>query len=71
VEPDYLPDSEVLFQPVFGSHFLMGGGVGGISPPYIVRGVQGGGKILEPPLGGFGGSAPEENFLGKFPCKIL
>jgi hypothetical protein len=58
---------------MLGPHSLMGGCGGGF-PPHNYRqgGPRGGDEIfVAPPGGGFRGSAPEEKFWEKFPCKIL
>jgi hypothetical protein len=67
VEPDYLPNSEVFFSRVWIP--FPEGGVGGIPPPQYL--TPGGRNFGAPPWQGFGGNAPKDNFLGKFPCKIL
>jgi hypothetical protein len=73
VEPDYLPDSEVCFSHAWTP--FPNGGVWGGFPPHNLSpgGSRGGGDnfCIPPPGGGFGGSAPEEKYWEKFPCKIL
>jgi hypothetical protein len=64
VEPDYLPDSEVCFQPCLGPMKItpLHGGGGGAFPPHKLSpgGSRGGATIfVSPPGRGFGGNAPE------------
>jgi hypothetical protein len=71
VEPDYLPDSEVLFQPCLDPIWtpLPDGGCGGDFPPTsLARGVQGGGGRnfgAPPPWRGFKGKHPRREIFGK------
>jgi hypothetical protein len=69
VEPDYLPDSEILIlKPCFGSQYSTGGCGGACPPSTVVRGVQGGAATMlwSPPLAGVSGAAPPKPKMGCF-----
>ena len=67
MEPNRLPNSEVLVQP----HLDPGpttGGCGGLAPTCVARGSRGGGDSYGAPRGGGAGEAPpKQNFTCNLP----